>query len=88
MSQYRAHKAANPDKYPINPAHVAVYPPLNGIAKKHPKATIVHLQVYDGESGSNLPWLLFTFLLETCHVLPLLSFCTPAKFAYRSVSPR
>lgn len=47
----RAHKAANPDKYPINPAQVAVYPPLNGIAKRHPGPTTVHLQVYDG----NLP---------------------------------
>jgi hypothetical protein len=51
MSHRRAHKAANPNKYTIDTAQVAVYPPLNGIAKNHPKATIVHLQVYDGESS-------------------------------------
>ncbi|KAG8806396.1 hypothetical protein FRC17_005038, partial [Serendipita sp. 399] len=67
---YLAHKAAYPDKYPIRPGLRSLYPLIEGIKERHPTATQVHLQVYD----------------ETCHVLPLFTFTTPAKFAFRSVA--
>ncbi|KAG8804168.1 hypothetical protein FRC16_000108 [Serendipita sp. 398] len=67
---YLAHKAAYPDRYPIRPGLRSMYPLIEGIKERYPTATQVHLQVYD----------------ETCHVLPLFTFTTPAKFAFRSVA--
>nr|XP_019007535.1 uncharacterized protein I206_07797 [Kwoniella pini CBS 10737]OCF46316.1 hypothetical protein I206_07797 [Kwoniella pini CBS 10737] len=44
---FLAHKAANPDGYPIRDDVKALLPSLHGIEEKH-GATNVHLQVYDG----------------------------------------
>jgi hypothetical protein len=45
---FSAHKAANPDKYPLREDVKALLPSLRGIEEKH-GPTNVHLQVYDGE---------------------------------------
>nr|XP_018262748.1 uncharacterized protein I303_04228 [Kwoniella dejecticola CBS 10117]OBR84906.1 hypothetical protein I303_04228 [Kwoniella dejecticola CBS 10117] len=44
---FLAHKAANPDAYPIRDDVKALLPSLHGIEEKH-SSTNVHLQVYDG----------------------------------------
>jgi hypothetical protein len=46
----RAHKAANPSKYPIKDEIRAMYPPLIDIEKRF-GPTPVHLQIYDGQSS-------------------------------------
>ncbi|KAJ7647735.1 hypothetical protein FB45DRAFT_1052164 [Roridomyces roridus] len=68
---YTAHKAANPDKYPILRDDIRkLYPPLEGIESRY-GPTKVHLQVYD----------------DTAHVLPVLfAFTTPGKYCYRAVA--
>lgn len=43
----RAHKAANPQKYPIKQEVRDMYPALKGIEERF-GPTPVHLQVYDG----------------------------------------
>ncbi|KAF8178667.1 hypothetical protein K438DRAFT_1844188 [Mycena galopus ATCC 62051] len=67
---YAAHKAANPEKYPIRNDIRAMYPPLDGIEKKF-GPTKVHLQVYD-DTAHVLP--------------VLFSFTTPGKFCYRAIA--
>ncbi|KAH7329803.1 hypothetical protein B0J17DRAFT_679742 [Rhizoctonia solani] len=67
---YIAHKAAHPDRYPVKPETKELLPSLKDIESKRYKSTKVHLQVYD----------------ETCHVLPLFSFTTPAKYCYRAIA--
>ncbi|CAE6426311.1 unnamed protein product, partial [Rhizoctonia solani] len=67
---YIAHKAANPEKYPVKPETKELLPSLKDIESKGYEPTKVHLQVYD----------------ETCHVLPLFSFTTPAKYCYRAIA--
>ncbi|KAJ7169077.1 hypothetical protein C8R43DRAFT_982176 [Mycena crocata] len=67
---YTAHKAANPDEYPIKEEQRAMYPPLEGIEKKF-GPTKVHLQVYD-DTAHVLP--------------VLFSFTTPGKFCYRAIA--
>ena len=47
MSCFRAHRAANPEKYPVSDAVKKLYPAYEGIESKM-KPTMVHLQVYDG----------------------------------------
>ena len=44
----RAHKAADPGKYPITQVARDMYPALNGIEERF-GPTSIHLQVYDGE---------------------------------------
>ncbi|CAE6373167.1 unnamed protein product [Rhizoctonia solani] len=63
-------QAANPEKYPIKPETKEFLPSLKDIESKGYEPTKVHLQVYD----------------ETCHVLPLFSFTTPAKYCYRAIA--
>jgi hypothetical protein len=46
----RAHKAANPAKYPVRDDVRAFLPYYEGIEERH-KPTRVHLQVYDGASS-------------------------------------
>ncbi|KAJ6497643.1 hypothetical protein C8R45DRAFT_983709 [Mycena sanguinolenta] len=67
---YTAHKAANPEKYPIRDEIRTMYPPLDGIEKKF-GPTKVHLQVYD-DTAHVLP--------------VLFSFTTPGKFCYRAIA--
>ncbi|KAJ1305863.1 hypothetical protein OPQ81_010586 [Rhizoctonia solani] len=67
---YVAHKAAHPDRYPVKPETKELMPSLKDIESKGYEPTKVHLQVYD----------------ETCHVLPLFSFTTPAKYCYRAIA--
>ncbi|KAG8726661.1 hypothetical protein FRC11_014744, partial [Ceratobasidium sp. 423] len=67
---YIAHKAAHPDRYPVKPETKELLPSLKDIESKGYEPTKVHLQVYD----------------ETCHVLPLFSFTTPAKYCYRAIA--
>ncbi|KAJ7072701.1 hypothetical protein C8F01DRAFT_1104996 [Mycena amicta] len=67
---YTAHKAANPDKFPIREETRAIYPSLEGIEKKF-GPTQVHLQVYD-DTAHVLP--------------VLFSFTTPGKFCFRAIS--
>lgn len=66
---YTAHKAANPERYPLKEETRKLYPAMEGIEGRY-GPTNVHLQVYD----------------ETCHVLPLYSFTTPAKYCYRAIA--
>ena len=47
MGCVRAHRAANPEKYPVSDAVKKLYPAYEGIESKM-KPTMVHLQVYDG----------------------------------------
>ncbi len=82
-----AHKAANPDKYPVKQEARDMYPALEGIEKRF-APTSVHLQVYDG-----MPFLHFvnseshTLLLDAAHILPILfSFTTPAKYCFRAIA--
>ncbi|KAG5647060.1 hypothetical protein DXG03_001430 [Asterophora parasitica] len=65
-----AHKAANPDKFPIKDSTRALYPVLEGIEGRH-NPTKVHLQVYD-DAAHVLP--------------VLFSFTTPAKFCFRAIA--
>ncbi|KAJ7019317.1 hypothetical protein C8F04DRAFT_1236790 [Mycena alexandri] len=67
---YTAHKAANPEKFPLKDDIRAMYPPLDGIEKKY-RPTKVHLQVYD-DTAHVLP--------------VLFSFTTPGKFCYRAIA--
>ncbi|KAJ6593444.1 hypothetical protein B0H19DRAFT_1090334 [Mycena capillaripes] len=67
---YTAHKAANPEKYPLKEDIRAMYPPLDGIETKF-GPTKVHLQVYD-DTAHVLP--------------VLFSFTTPGKFCYRAIA--
>ncbi|KAJ7686541.1 hypothetical protein B0H17DRAFT_1013522 [Mycena rosella] len=67
---YTAHKAANPEKYPIKDEIRAMYPSLDGIETKY-GPTKVHLQVYD-DTAHVLP--------------VLFSFTTPGKFCYRAIA--
>ncbi|KAJ7782646.1 hypothetical protein B0H16DRAFT_1493861 [Mycena metata] len=67
---YTAHKAANPEKFPLKDDIRAMYPPLDGIEKKY-GPTKVHLQVYD-DTAHVLP--------------VLFSFTTPGKFCYRAIA--
>ncbi|QRV97947.1 carbohydrate esterase family 10 protein [Ceratobasidium sp. AG-Ba] len=67
---YVAHKAAHPDRYPVKPEAKERLASLRDIEQKGYPPTMVHLQVYD----------------ETCHVLPLFSFTTPAKYCYRAIA--
>ncbi|KAG8768394.1 hypothetical protein FRC12_005594 [Ceratobasidium sp. 428] len=67
---YIAHKAAHPDRYPVKPEAKERLASLKDIEQKGYEPTLVHLQVYD----------------ETCHVLPLFSFSTPAKYCYRAIA--
>lgn len=46
---YSAHKAANPNRYPLREDVRGLLPSLGGIEKKY-GPTKVHLQVYDGSS--------------------------------------
>ena len=48
-----AHKAAHPDRFPINEDSKTLYPPLQNIQAPH-SPTPVHLQVYDGEYAAFL----------------------------------
>jgi len=43
----RAHRAANPEKYPVSDAVKKLYPAYEGIEDRM-KPTTVHLQIYDG----------------------------------------
>lgn len=89
--EFRAHKAAHPEKYPVVESARKVYPKLVDIEQRH-TPTQVHLQVYDGRSLIHVLFLLFalTYLVpypETAHVLPVLfAFCTPAKFCFRAMA--
>ncbi|PSR74943.1 hypothetical protein PHLCEN_2v9432 [Hermanssonia centrifuga] len=67
---YFAHKAANPDKYPVKQEARDMYPALEGIEKRF-APTSVHLQVYD-DAAHILP-ILF-------------SFTTPAKYCFRAIA--
>ncbi|KAG6850876.1 hypothetical protein H0H93_007494 [Arthromyces matolae] len=67
---YAAHKAANPEKYPIKTDIRALYPALNGIEGRF-KPTKVHLQVYD-DTAHVLP--------------VLFPFTTPAKYCFRAIA--
>ncbi|PIL33424.1 hypothetical protein GSI_04046 [Ganoderma sinense ZZ0214-1] len=67
---YFAHKAANPEKYPVKPETKMLYPSLEGIEERY-GPTEVHLQVYD-DCAHTLP-ILFAFT-------------TPGKFCFRAMS--
>jgi acetyl esterase/lipase len=43
----RAHRAANPEKYPVTDAVKKLYPTFEGIESRM-KPTMVHFQIYDG----------------------------------------
>jgi len=67
----RAHRAANPSKFPIPAEAKRLYPRITDTAVKYPAPTKVHLQVYDGCG----------------HVLPILfAFTTPAKYCFRAIA--
>ena len=67
----RAHRAANPSKYPILAESKRLYPKITDFAARYPTPTKVHLQVYDG----------------CAHDLPILfAFTTPAKYCFRAIA--
>ena len=67
----RAHRAANPSKFPISAEVKRLYPKITENAAKYPTPPKVHLQVYDG----------------CAHVLPILfAFTTPAKYCFRAIA--
>jgi hypothetical protein len=67
----RAHRAANPSKFPIPAESKRLYPKIEEFAAKYPTPAKVHLQVYDG----------------CAHVLPILfAFTTPAKYCFRATA--
>ena len=67
----RAHRAANPSKFPISAEVKRLYPKIAEYAAKYPTPPKVHLQVYDG----------------CAHVLPILfAFTTPAKYCFRAIA--
>lgn len=67
---YVAHKAANPERYPIQDEARTLYPSLVNIEGRY-RPTKVHLQVYD-DTAHVLP--------------VLFSFTTPAKFCFRAIA--
>ncbi|KAF8879684.1 hypothetical protein CPB85DRAFT_1341605 [Mucidula mucida] len=67
---YTAHKAAHPEKYPVQDRMRDMYPVLQGIETRY-QATSVHLQVYD-DTAHILP--------------VLFSSTTPAKFCFRAIA--
>ncbi|KZT21084.1 alpha/beta-hydrolase [Neolentinus lepideus HHB14362 ss-1] len=67
---YAAHKAANPERYPIKEETRHLYPVLDGIENCY-GPTKVHLQVYD-DAAHTLP--------------TLFAFTTPAKYCYRAIA--
>lgn len=68
---YLAHRAAHPEKYPLNDELLHANVKAQQCARKfNQKPTKVHLQVYDGQP----------------HVLTLFSFTTPARYAYRAIA--
>lgn len=67
---YRAHKAANPAKYPLKDEVKKLCPSLEGIETKY-GPTQVHLQVYD-DCAHVLP--------------VLFAFTTPAKYCFRAIA--
>lgn len=87
LYKFSAHKAAYPDKFPINDSTRELYPSLISIEDRC-KATSVHLQVYDGEILSYHTKSQWTSpLIEAPHILPVLfSFTTPAKFCFRAIA--
>jgi acetyl esterase/lipase len=69
---YTAHKAAYPEKFPIDPEAKDMYPPLQDpeLLKKY-GPTPIHLQVYD----------------DCAHDMPMLfAFTTPAKYCFRAMA--
>ncbi|KAI0253635.1 hypothetical protein BJV78DRAFT_1190869 [Lactifluus subvellereus] len=65
-----AHRAANPDKYPVSEEVKKLYPAYEGIEGRI-KSTTVHLQVYD-DTAHVVP---LTFMSTT-----------PAKYCYRAIA--
>ncbi|TFK50945.1 alpha/beta-hydrolase [Heliocybe sulcata] len=89
---YTAHKAADPDRFPIKEETRRLYPALEGIESCY-GPTKVHLQVYDGDTSPSLLRMLRRKLTRTsvrtdaAHVLPtLFAFTTPAKYCYRAIA--
>jgi hypothetical protein len=86
----RAHRAANPEKYPVSDEVKKLYPAYEGIESRM-KPTMVHLQVYDGRHSSRSPPSFFfcsnLALLDAAHVLPMMFIATtPAKYCYRAIA--
>lgn len=84
-----AHKAAHPERYPVRDHVKAMLPNLKGIEDRF-GPTKVHLQIYDGQPlflpcphHSCVPIRSFCSSKEVCHVLPLYSMTTPAKYCFR-----
>lgn len=67
---YTAHKAANPENYPLTDAARELYPPLEALQSQN-QPTSVHIQIYD-DTAHILP-ILFAFT-------------TPAKFCFRAMA--
>ncbi|KAI9452278.1 Alpha/Beta hydrolase protein [Lactarius psammicola] len=67
---YTAHRAANPEKYPVSDAVKKLYPAYDGIESRM-KPTTVHLQVYD-DAAHVLPLMFIA--------------CTPATYCYRAIT--
>lgn len=78
---FRAHKAADPDQFPVRDSTRALYPALYGIEERFKgKSTPVHLQVYDGMCMLILSsgfFLIYVYILET----------PPTSFLSSSPSP-
>lgn len=67
---YAAHRAANPEKYPVSDAVKKLYPAYEGIESRM-KTTTVHLQVYD-DTAHVIPMMFIA--------------STPAKYCYRAIA--
>ena len=94
MNFVRAHRAANPEKYPVSDAVKKLYPAYEGIESRM-KPTSVHLQIYDG-THCLAHWdylhffaqrFLVLIILDAAHVIPLMFIATtPAKYCYRAIA--
>ncbi|KAN0137886.1 Alpha/Beta hydrolase fold, partial [Lactarius tabidus] len=67
---YTAHRAANPEKYPVSDAVKKLYPAYEGIDSRT-KPTMVHLQVYD-DAAHVIPMMFIA--------------TNPAKYCYRAIT--
>jgi hypothetical protein len=87
MDCARAHRAANPEKYPLSDAVKKLYSAYEGIESRM-KPTMVHLQVYDGTPEYHALFQLFLpngIFLD--HVIPMTFIATnPAKYCYRAIA--
>jgi hypothetical protein len=85
----RAHRAANPEEFPLRADVKEIYPPFWDVKDKM-RCTPVHIQIYDGKGCSRTrygPEIRSTWTADAAHILPILfPFTTPGKFCIRAIA--